>query len=244
MEIRPTSGVLRALLALFLVGAGAAACGDNIPGQDASGPAGAGGGSGAGPDGGGGSGGITTDGGPDGSGATGGGSGGGVGGSVAGAGGGGSGGNVGGAGGTAGAGGKAGAGGMGGAGGKAGAGGSSGSSRSRFSIVTPVLGNIRVASIPCLSIMAMRASGSDVYESSTSGSSAGGRRESGPAARPGGPGACCPCRRRTRTAGLRRARPSPRRAARSRRCVRRTRLDVAGEHVHRLVVVVVGVEDR
>ena len=50
---------------------------------------------------------------------------------------------------------------------------SSGSSRRRFSMVTPVLGNIKVASIPCLSIMAMRALGSDAYESSISGSSAG-----------------------------------------------------------------------
>ena len=121
MDIRPTSGVVRSLLALFLVSAGAAACGDNVSYKpDATGVAGAGA---AGQDGGGGTGGITADGGPDGGGAIGGGSGGqsgngGAGGSLAGAGGGGSGGNVGGSGGNAG--------GMGGMAGHAGAGGSVG----------------------------------------------------------------------------------------------------------------------
>ncbi len=137
MNFRPTSGALRSLLALFFMAAGAAACGDNIPGQDATGAGGGAGSGGAGQDGGGGTGGIGTDGGPDGGGAVGGGSGGqagGSGGNVGGAGGGGTGGNVGGASGAGGSAGHAGAGGSGGgtggvaggAGGGAGAGGAVG----------------------------------------------------------------------------------------------------------------------
>ncbi len=124
MNIRPTSGVVRPLLALFLMAVGASACGDNIQAQDATGAGGGAGRGAAGQDGGGGMGAIGTDGGPDGGGAVGG-AGGAMGGAGGNVGGGGGGGNTGGVGGTVG-----GAGGsVGGAGGSVGgAGGSVGGS--------------------------------------------------------------------------------------------------------------------
>ncbi|HVV50211.1 MAG TPA: hypothetical protein VHO06_11165, partial [Polyangia bacterium] len=64
MDFRPTWGVVKSSLAVFILTVGLAACGDNLPGSTAIGNGGGGGAAGAGgPDAGGGGAGMTADGG-------------------------------------------------------------------------------------------------------------------------------------------------------------------------------------